>query len=114
MSSVFGLAASGIVTPLDRKRQIYELCQEYGIIIIEDDAYYYLQYPSLQGSIPVLPLLFMTFAAQKVHHVKLWVRHTCLPPDQHQATACECWAACSAEWDQDPTSSNELTQRMLE
>jgi len=41
---------AGIVTPLGRKREIYGICQEYGITIVEDDAYYYLQYPSLQGS----------------------------------------------------------------
>ena len=29
---------------------MYGICREYGITIIEDDAYYYLQYPSLQGS----------------------------------------------------------------
>ena len=39
----------GIVTPLSRKREIYSICQEYNIIVIEDDAYYYLQYPDLQG-----------------------------------------------------------------
>lgn len=39
----------GTVTPLSRKREIYSICQEYNIIILEDDAYYYLQYPDLQG-----------------------------------------------------------------
>ena len=39
----------GVVTPLSRKREIYSICQEYDIIVVEDDAYYYLQYPDLQG-----------------------------------------------------------------
>lgn len=29
-----------------RRRQLYHLCHEYDIIIIEDDPYWYLQYPS--------------------------------------------------------------------
>lgn len=45
--SVWDIA--GVVTPLGRKREIYSICHEYGITIIEDDAYYYLQYPELQG-----------------------------------------------------------------
>lgn len=41
--------AAGTVTSYDRKREIYQVCREYNITIIEDDAYYYLQYPSLDG-----------------------------------------------------------------
>lgn len=41
---------AGIVTPLCRKREIYSICREYNIIVVEDDAYYYLQYPDLQGT----------------------------------------------------------------
>lgn len=40
---------TGTVTPYVRKREIYQICREYNITIIEDDAYYYLQYPALDG-----------------------------------------------------------------
>ena len=44
-------STAGVTTPLGRKREIYNICQEYDVTIIEDDAYYYLQYPELQGKI---------------------------------------------------------------
>ena len=37
-----------MVTTLERKKRIYEICSEHDIVIIEDDPYYYLQY-SLTG-----------------------------------------------------------------
>ncbi|KAF4556589.1 Aminotransferase class I and II-like protein 8 [Elsinoe fawcettii] len=36
---------SGVLS-LKRRRAIYKLCSEYDIIIVEDDPYWYLQYPS--------------------------------------------------------------------
>ncbi|KAJ9616937.1 hypothetical protein H2200_000657 [Cladophialophora chaetospira] len=36
---------SGLLS-LKRRKEIYALCQKYDIIIIEDDPYWYLQYPS--------------------------------------------------------------------
>lgn len=36
---------SGLLS-LVRRREIYALCQEYDVLIIEDDPYWYLQYPS--------------------------------------------------------------------
>lgn len=36
----------GTVLPVSRRREIYSLCQKYDIIIIEDDPYWHLQYPS--------------------------------------------------------------------
>ena len=38
------LVTPGITTSTRRKEQIYEICQKHGIIILEDDPYYYLQY----------------------------------------------------------------------
>ncbi|KAI9682421.1 MAG: hypothetical protein M1829_000213 [Trizodia sp. TS-e1964] len=32
--------------PVPRRKQIYKLCQQYDIIIIEDDPYWYLQFPA--------------------------------------------------------------------
>ena len=36
---------SGVLS-LQRRREIYALCSEYDIIVVEDDPYWYLQYPS--------------------------------------------------------------------
>lgn len=36
---------SGVLS-LQRRRELYALCSEYDIIIVEDDPYWYLQYPS--------------------------------------------------------------------
>lgn len=47
---------SGVLS-LGRRRELYALCSEYDIIIVEDDPYWYLQYPSStagkpQGALP--------------------------------------------------------------
>lgn len=36
---------SGVLS-LERRKAIYELCQKYDIIIVEDDPYWYMQFPS--------------------------------------------------------------------
>ena len=36
--------------PVERKWEIYSICSEYGVVIIEDDPYYYLQYPDATGA----------------------------------------------------------------
>lgn len=41
-----GQNPTGSVLPLSRRREIYALCQQYDVLIIEDDPYWYLQYPS--------------------------------------------------------------------
>lgn len=38
---------SGVV-PIERRREIYALCSKYDVIIVEDDPYWYLQYPSAE------------------------------------------------------------------
>lgn len=35
---------TGITTTLTRKREIYKLAQEYNVLILEDDPYFYLQF----------------------------------------------------------------------
>jgi DNA-binding transcriptional MocR family regulator len=35
---------TGVTQSLQRKSQVYNLCKEYGVLILEDDPYYYLQY----------------------------------------------------------------------
>ncbi|EEH05320.1 aromatic amino acid aminotransferase [Histoplasma capsulatum G186AR] len=41
-----GQNPTGTVLPLPRRRDLYSLCQKYDIIIVEDDPYWHLQYPS--------------------------------------------------------------------
>ncbi|KAI0005185.1 aromatic amino acid aminotransferase [Xylariaceae sp. FL0662B] len=38
---------SGVLS-VERRREIYALCSKYDVIIIEDDPYWYLQYPSAE------------------------------------------------------------------
>lgn len=35
---------------LERKREIYKVCQEFDLIIIEDDAYYYVYFDDYTGN----------------------------------------------------------------
>lgn len=39
-----------MVTTLERKQRIYQICSEHDIVIIEDDPYYYLQYSLGSGT----------------------------------------------------------------
>ncbi|ORY74220.1 PLP-dependent transferase [Neocallimastix californiae] len=39
-----GCNPTGMIIPLYRKEQIYELAQKYNFLILEDDPYYYLQF----------------------------------------------------------------------
>jgi DNA-binding transcriptional MocR family regulator len=37
---------TGIVLSVNRRKQIYAACSKYDVIIVEDDPYWYLQFPS--------------------------------------------------------------------
>ena len=50
--SLFMAVVTGMVTTLERKQKIYQICSEHDIIIIEDDPYYYLQYSLGTGQSP--------------------------------------------------------------
>ncbi|EIE19767.1 PLP-dependent transferase [Coccomyxa subellipsoidea C-169] len=39
-----GQNPTGVVTPFERRKEIYALCREYDIVLLEDDPYYYLQF----------------------------------------------------------------------
>ncbi|TDZ37361.1 Aromatic amino acid aminotransferase [Colletotrichum spinosum] len=41
-----GSNPTGITIPTQRRREIYDICVEFDTIIVEDDPYYSLQYPS--------------------------------------------------------------------
>ncbi len=65
---------AGMVTTLERKQKIYQICSEHDIVIIEDDPYYYLQY-SLGTGGPVISMSpFSAYAISvhvHVHHLQL-------------------------------------------
>lgn len=37
---------TGCLLSIKRRKEIYELCCKYDIIVVEDDPYWYLQFPS--------------------------------------------------------------------
>eukprot|EP00884_Botryococcus_braunii_P000742 jgi/Botrbrau1/10669/Bobra.53_2s0024.1 len=47
-----GQNPTGAVTSLERKQAVYKLCQQYGILILEDDPYFYLQFKRGPGGTP--------------------------------------------------------------
>ena len=47
LNSALNLA--GATQTQERKRQIYSICSEFNILIVEDDPYYYLQYTPGEG-----------------------------------------------------------------
>ncbi|KAK9806204.1 hypothetical protein WJX72_005253 [[Myrmecia] bisecta] len=44
-----GQNPTGIITKVQRKREIYDICRRYNIILVEDDPYFYLQFPADSG-----------------------------------------------------------------
>ncbi|KAL4977104.1 pyridoxal phosphate-dependent transferase [Aspergillus desertorum] len=44
-----GQNPTGGTLSVERRKQIYAICQKYDVIIVEDDPYWNLQYPSAQG-----------------------------------------------------------------
>ena len=44
-----GQNPTSAVLPVERRREIYALCEKYDVIIVEDDPYWYLQYPSAEA-----------------------------------------------------------------
>ncbi len=50
-----GQNPTGVTLGVDRRADIYALCHKYDVIIIEDDPYWYLQYPSATRSSPSPP-----------------------------------------------------------
>eukprot|EP01035_Chromulina_nebulosa_P020793 gene20793-26957_t len=52
---------SGITMSLQRKTEIYEICRELDLLIIEDDAYFYLTFVNERGELPGLHGLEKSF-----------------------------------------------------
>lgn len=51
LCEVCGVSA-GAITPLGRRRDIYGICRDFSILILEDDPYYYLQFSTAHGGEP--------------------------------------------------------------
>jgi len=49
-----GANPTGTVLPLDRRREILQLCSEYDLILLEDDPYFYLQFQEAEARPPSL------------------------------------------------------------
>lgn len=45
-----GQNPTGGTLSVQRRKDIYEVCVKFDVVIIEDDPYWYLQYPSANGS----------------------------------------------------------------
>ncbi|RJE22543.1 Aromatic amino acid aminotransferase [Aspergillus sclerotialis] len=50
-----GQNPTGSTLSVERKKEIYTLCQKYDVIIVEDEPYWNLQYPSVMKSTPSSP-----------------------------------------------------------
>ena len=78
-----------MVTTLERKRRIYEICSEHDIVIIEDDPYYYLQY-SLTGK-AMRPCLAIITMSHTVASIDLGCNHF-----NHSLVLCAMWSTTTA------------------
>lgn len=61
-----GQNPTGAVMSLARKKAIYEVCQEFNLLIVEDDAYFWLQWPRGEKQPPGLHQLSTGFLALDV------------------------------------------------
>lgn len=43
-SSTSLYSCAGVITPAHRRQQIYSICRQHDVIILEDDPYFYLQF----------------------------------------------------------------------
>lgn len=41
---------TGGVLPMERRNEVYAVCSRFDVILVEDDPYWYLQYPSADRS----------------------------------------------------------------
>lgn len=45
-----GANPTGVSISLERRREIYKICQEFDLLIFEDDPYFFLQYEQVKIS----------------------------------------------------------------
>ena len=69
-----GQNPTGAVMDAERMAQVYELARKWDLVVIEDDAYYWLQYPDGPEAVPGLRLR-REHAAAHAH-----LRATCAHP----------------------------------
>ena len=53
LRSHLGLFCAGLTVPIERKRELYAICAEHDVVIIEDDPYYYLQFGVRSAQAPL-------------------------------------------------------------
>jgi hypothetical protein len=71
---------TGGTMSMQRKQEIYSACQKHNILIIEDDPYLYLQFPSQAGApMPGVP----AFCATAAHTRSAHAAHACCTTTAH-------------------------------
>jgi DNA-binding transcriptional MocR family regulator len=81
-----GSNPTGVTVSLERKKAIYKICQEYDILIMEDDPYYFLQVRVSTNSVHNVPrqrnaicsFKFMTNLLRLYSSVTHAYHHSCL------------------------------------
>lgn len=43
-NEMWARVGAGLTVPIERKAEIYAICAEFDVIIVEDDPYWYLQF----------------------------------------------------------------------
>ncbi|KAK9863759.1 hypothetical protein WJX84_010441 [Apatococcus fuscideae] len=61
-----GQNPTGAIASLERKKAVYQICQQEDIIILEDDPYYYLQFSTGPGEQPGLQSLEPSYLSMDV------------------------------------------------
>lgn len=90
-----GQNPTGAVMDAERMAQVYELARKWDLVVIEDDAYYWLQYPDGPEAVPGLRLRREHAAAHA--HLRATCAHpTCPspPPLLAASHACCCCSCC--------------------
>ena len=78
---------AGLTVPIDRKRELYAVCAEYDVVIIEDDPYYYLQF-GVRGAVFGI-LRDSVHRSSNVPNARCHLRKPLLLPVIPLALACE-------------------------
>ena len=58
-------SCTGVITPTLRRQQIYSICRQHDVIILEDDPYFYLQFAK-DGTPPGLSALGQSYLSLDV------------------------------------------------
>ena len=87
-----GQNPTGAVMDAERMAQVYELARKWDLVVIEDDAYYWLQYPDGPEAVPGLRLRREHAAAHA--HIPPALRFPCLLLHHMPCCCCCCCCCC--------------------